>query len=339
MIGFGLVVAALVLLALTFVLFPLLRGGGDRGPSLQTSIVLGLAFIATAIVLQISVNTYDPELPKWHGTAAERAILDRQREDLQQNPDDPAGWERLGEIYRDFGDYRHASSAFLQAYQRSPNPSDRLMLALAEAQLVSNPASANGLPAALIDDVLRRAPGNQAALWLGAIVAIELDDRALALSRLVALHDSGPPPEIADIIQRQIIALAAAPGEGAIETAADPSGAVIHLDVSVADSISLEALGPQARLFLIARAPDSPAPIAVLPLSPDSLPGRFSLSDADAMLPGRHLSQYEVVTVVARVSATGVTEERPGDVYAEASVRTDRTEPVKLLIDRVVGQD
>jgi cytochrome c-type biogenesis protein CcmH len=87
---------------------------------------------------------------------------------------------------------------------------------------------------------------------------------------------------------------------------------------------------------VIARASDSPAPLAVERQPLSALPGHFSLSDADAMIAGRSLSQYDEVTVVARISGSGQPIEQSGDAYAETTTNPASGEPLSLVIDQVV---
>jgi hypothetical protein len=68
-----------------------------------------------------------------------------------------------------------------------------------------------------------------------------------------------------------------------------------------------------------------------------SLPGTFTLNDDNSMA-GRSLTQFEIVTVVARVSASGSATASPGDVYDEVTVALDSDEPIRLVIDKTVPE-
>ena len=99
---------------------------------------------------------------------------------------------------------------------------------------------------------------------------------------------------------------------------------------------SLAALGPNAQLFIIARAPEGGPPIAVIRRPPSAVPGEFSLSDANSMIQGRSLAAYPQITVVARLSQSGQPTAQPGDWQAEALVRPSEGPTVALVIDEVV---
>ena len=115
-----------------------------------------------------------------------------------------------------------------------------------------------------------------------------------------------------------------------------PVGPEIKLSVSLGSERSLAALGPNAQLFIIARAPEGGPPIAVIRQPPSAVPGQFSLSDANVMLQGRSLAAYPEVVVVARLSQSGQPTAQPGDWQAEAIVRPSEEPTVALVIDEVV---
>jgi hypothetical protein len=54
------------------------------------------------------------------------------------------------------------------------------------------------------------------------------------------------------------------------------------------------------------------------------------------MIPGRSMSQYDEVTIVARISGSGEALEQSGDVYAEMTINPTAAETVSLVIDQIV---
>ena len=99
---------------------------------------------------------------------------------------------------------------------------------------------------------------------------------------------------------------------------------------------AVDQLGSQAVLFIFARAPGGGPPLAVIRAAASSLPGQFTLSDANSMIPGRSLSGNEELALVARISASGEPTEQPGDWYAQKTVRPADGGVVELVIDQVV---
>ena len=66
------------------------------------------------------------------------------------------------------------------------------------------------------------------------------------------------------------------------------------------------------------------------------LPAQLTFSDRDAMIPGRTLSAFDQVEIVARASSTGQPMQQPGDWFATASVATSNGEELAMVIDEQV---
>ena len=99
---------------------------------------------------------------------------------------------------------------------------------------------------------------------------------------------------------------------------------------------SAAQLGPNAQLFIVALAPEGGPPLAAVRRPPSAVPGEFTLSAANSMIPGRTIANYPEVTVVARLSASGQPTAQPGDLFAQAVVRPAEGAAVALVIDQVV---
>jgi cytochrome c-type biogenesis protein CcmH len=210
-----------------------------------------------------------------------------------------------------------------------------LKLEYAEAQILADRASVAGEAGRLIEEVLDASPGNPKALWYGGLVALELGLNDAVRTRWTRLLALDPPEDVARIVESQLAALdGGISGEASRPSA--PVGPEIKLSVTLAPELSLSELGPAAQLFIIAREAEGAPPIAVIRQPPSALPGEFSLSDANSMIPGRSLAAYPQITVVARLSRSGQPTAQPGDWQAEAVVRPGDSETVALVIDQVV---
>jgi cytochrome c-type biogenesis protein CcmH len=333
MAGFWLTAAALILVALTFLLVPLARERRRRGRAPISGVVTAIAVVPVSIGLYFSVTTFDSDVPT--GAVQDpMALLEQLAERLSVDPTDVNGWVLLGRSYIELGDFGRARLALEQAWQRTAAPDDLLKIDYAQTLLFTEEGAALGFAGDLVEDVLQSSPGNGNALLWGGFVAAERDQPELAAERWTMLLATNPPPEIADLLRRQIAMLGG--GAGSPEAVAASAGPVVNVNVSLADSVSLDDFGPNALLFVIASAADSPAPVAVERHPLSAMPGSFALSDADAMIPSRKLSLYDEVTIVARISRSGEPTAQSGDVYDETTVDPQAGETVSLVIEQVV---
>jgi cytochrome c-type biogenesis protein CcmH len=111
------------------------------------------------------------------------------------------------------------------------------------------------------------------------------------------------------------------------------SGPVIHGTVAVENGVDLD-LPAEARLLITAKATDgSPMPIAVLGTELPAFPYAFTLSDAQAMVPGVALGSYEELSISARISHSGTASRAPNDLESDTRiVRLDSAEPIEIFI-------
>jgi len=333
MAPFWVIASALTLVALGFLLLPLWRESRRSGSRAVSGGLAAIAVAPVAVALYFHVTTFDPDAPL-EAMHEDFALLEQLAARLAGDPDDVDGWALLGRSYMELGDYGRAQAALEEAWKRTEDPDVNLKLTYAQTLLIAQDGAALGLAGDLVEEVLATSPGNEAALFWGGIVAAERNQPGVAADRWTRLLATNPPPEIAELLQSQLMALTGRPV--AERPPAATTGPVIDVEVRGADGRMPESLGPNACLYLFARAPGGGPPIVARQLPLSSLPGRFELSDADAMIAGRSLAGNETVTVVARISVTGQPTEQPGDVYAEATVDPAAGETVSLVIDRVV---
>ena len=335
------VAALLCALAIGILLWPLLRQRRVSGRWSVLGVAVTFAIVPVAFALYVYVSTWDPE-GQQRASEGQR-LVDELASRLERTPEDVTGWVLLCRSYVALGDYDRAARACREAWSRTPQPDDDLKLTFAEAQILSDRSSLGGDAGRLVEEVLASQPANPKALWYGGLAAFEQgreDDVKARWSRLLAMY---PPPEIAKMLRTQLAALGAAPAEGSVAGAGGPSserppsGPTVQLDVSLAGGLSIQQLPPSAALFILARAPGGGPPLAVIRKPPSAVPGQFTLSDANSMIPGRSLADFEEVTLIARLSKTGQPQEQPGDWYAQTSYRPkEGSGTVALVIDQVV---
>ena len=338
------------LVALGFLLVPIWRHRSQAGRWPIAGLVAMTVMAPAAVALYLHVSNWNPSLASSALPPIEQMVATLARR-LEQNPNDAGGWQMLGRSYIALGRYPDALRAYREAWARTRAPDNELKLGLAEAEVLNDRSLLTGEAGRLVEDVLNSEPGNMKALWYGGLVALETDRPDVARERWVKLVSLNPPQGVVDLIQQQLGALgvphlpaassgavAATPSAGAAtpQTGSPAAGPSISLKVRLGDGVSTAALGPQAALFLFARAPGGGPPVAVRREAATTLPGTFSLTDANAMIPGRSLGDFDVLTLVARVSASGQPMGAAGDLYGQIEYRpgSDPSQ-VDLVIDQV----
>lgn len=319
----------IMLLAAAYVVArPIYAANKRWTPGLAAVVIVVLA-VPAAVYTTIGTPVPPEQL------ASLEEMADALGQHLKENPQDVEAWKRLGQAYAQLEDFRQAAAAFDRVVALESPPSAQSLAELGEALLMTDGSDATGRPAELFESALALEPANPTALFYGGIVAIERGNTSLAADRWEALLALGPPPEIQDILRQGI---AAWRGESAPPTAAAaevPAGAAQRvLDVEVSLSPGADAaVARDATVFIIARDPDRPSPpIAATRRTVADLPARVSLSDADAMLPGRPLSSFEQVEIVARVSLSGQPAAQAGDWYGERTISASDGGAVEVVI-------
>ena len=250
---------------------------------------------------------------------------------LQENPDDLEGWMMLGRSYVQLQNYPKAVAAFERAVELETPARAQTLAALGEAMLINEGSDRSIRTGQLFESALAAEPNNQKALFYGGIIAIERGNRELAADRWDALLALSPPPEIEEVLRARV---AEWRGEPAVQAEGEGTREVVAINVSLGPSAAA-AVSPDATVFIIARDPAQPSPpIAAARRIVSELPAQVSLSDADAMIPGRLLSAFERLEIVARVSQSGEPAAQPGDWYGEHTVSARGTAPVEIVIEQ-----
>lgn len=112
---------------------------------------------------------------------------------LQENPDDPQGWARLGRSYAVLGREEDAEKAYAKAYRLAPD--DREIIAeFAWLLYQRDPGGYTGEPVrSLYTRLNQLEPDNPEALWFLGLVAHQKQDHRTALSYWERLHKALPP--------------------------------------------------------------------------------------------------------------------------------------------------
>ncbi len=340
--AFWVLAALLAAVALAILLVPLWRAKRGRGQWSTEAFVASIAIVPLTVGLYFTVTTWEPDaaLDVRDGPAAMVAQLAQR---LQANPDDVHGWQLLGRSYHSLGQYQAARQAFREAWERTPEPDNELKLYYGETLVLTDRDTLQGQAGLLFEEVLAVEPNNPTALWWGGLAAVETGRPDLARERWMRLLAFNPPD---DVVQQLQALLAVLPGGGqpsqlaqgdAVPDAGDSAGAArIRVRVDVGEDVPLSDFSTSGALFVFVRIPGERPPLAAIRRPLADLPGEFALSDSDTMLPGRSLADFDELTLVARLSASGDATERAGDYYGQASFSRGDDDVVRVTIDRRV---
>ncbi len=344
MTQFWWIAALLCAVAVGVVVLPLWRvklRGGHWSP-VGIGMAVAIAIVPVAFALYKHVSNWDSAVAERTNEGARLVAALAAR--LQQTPDDLDGWRLLANSYMALGRYEEGLAAYEQLWKRTLQPDNELKVAYAESQILTDRGTLTGDAGKLIEEALAAEPRNPKALWYGGLVALELGREDLVRVRWTSLLALNPPEQVADVVRTQLAAIGASAAGGGAQAsgsqggaqAAEATGPTIKLNVTLGAGRSAQQLGPNAQLFIFARAPEGGPPLAAVRRPASAVPGEFTLSAANSMIPGRTIANYPEVTVVARLSASGQPTEQPGDLFAQAVVRPAEGAAVALVIDQVV---
>jgi cytochrome c-type biogenesis protein CcmH len=338
------IAALLCAVAVGVLVLPLWRvklRGGHWSP-VGIGMVVAIAIVPVAFALYKHVSNWDPAVAERANQGAHLVAELAAR--LQRTPEDLEGWRLLANSYMALGRYDEGRAAYEQLWKRTPQPDNELKVAYAESQILTDRGTLTGDAGRLIEETLAAEPRNAKALWYGGLVALELGREDLVRVRWTSLLALNPPEQVAEVVRAQLATIGGSVPGGAAQAggpqagaqAAEANGPTIKLNVTLGAGRSALQLGPNTQLFVFALAPEGGPPLAAVRRPASAVPGEFTLSAANSMIPGRTIANYPEVTVVARLSASGQPTEQPGDLFAKAVVRPAEGAAVALVIDQVV---
>lgn len=268
-------------------------------------------------------------------TASQQAVIGMveqlaKRLHTPQGQGDLQGWTMLGHSYMIMGRYTDALDAFDHARKLTADGDPAVLASYAEALSISDPDDFTSKAAPLFEKVLQLDPRNAQALWYGGLGALQRGDKRLAIQRWNAVLAQNPPADYRAYIEK---AIAEAGGKPAVAVA----GASIRMHVSLAPSLTAKA-SPDDTVFVYVRPAggDAGPPLAAKRLQVRDLPLDLTLSDQDAVIPGRVISAYDAVIVIARVSKSGTVAPHAGDFIGQQEWKKAAGNPVSVTIDTVL---
>ena len=338
----------LVLLALAFLLFPLLRAKR----SLLSAIIL---IIAVPVLTWLTYDTVGtPEAVNLGARQDQQSQADHQpgsaqsknasiaalQNDLADNPDNINGWLLLARSQMTMNLPADAVNSYRKALSLSPEDG-YTKLDLADAILRStDPAKQQQFPTEakqLLEQAYASNPELQKAQWLLGIAAASAGEHQHALDLWQNLLTKLEPGStiattVTDQINQSQMALGehpAIPMPAPAEPTSISAGLNINLQLEEATSAN-----PQAVVFVFLKVPGQVGmPLAVKRLTAAQLPINLQLTDADMLQPGKSLTDFPELSVSAKLSATGTANAHPDDLLAEAiNIDTTDIKPVSLIL-------
>ena len=256
-----------------------------------------------------------------------RALEEALESRLAREVGDVNAWFVLGHLRMQLEDYDGAAEAFAALHDVA-GPVAEVDVAWAQARYRADGGQMSLATRSIIDRVLSEQPDHPTMLELLAVDALHRGDFPGAVAYLTRVLRQPIPAERRRELA-QILALSRSRLPDSAEVDPDPPTAI-----SVAVSLgAFPNLDPGTPVFVIARDPDAPRPpLAVRRLTVGDLPARIELTDADAMMPGRSLSDLDSLELLARVSLSGSPSARTGDLESEVATGEPGGEAVALRI-------
>lgn len=322
MSGFIVVAGLLTLATLASLLYPLLRRREGTPEAWRSAGIAGLLILFGAAVLYPTWSNF-----QWHveqpGLDSPEAMVGRLARRLEKQPDDLDGWMMLGKSYYVIGQFDLSARAYHRAETLSGGTNAEALLGQGEALVEVEGRSLAGRAGRLFERAMEADPASVKALFYSAFAARERNELPLAKERFQRLLQANPPPQVVDIINRQMQEMdvqaqmaasapsASAPAPAVLAEAA-PSGDAaagdvvrIPLRITMAASVAAKAAAG-APLFVLARVPGQRGPPLAAKRIEARLPLEVDLLSTDAMIAGSGFAAGQQLEIEARIANDGV---------------------------------
>ncbi|WP_376696839.1 tetratricopeptide repeat protein [Wenzhouxiangella sp. EGI_FJ10305] len=325
------VAVSAVLLALAFVVVPLL--GGRHRAMIATLIVV---VPAATLAVYTLVGTPAAIKPDTGETGQIRSAVTDMARQAMREPENSEHWTRLGLAYKRLEEFGSAEHAFRRALYID-NDADFLRAELGETLLYASGEAQ--LPDEARHLLETAAEGDsQKALWLLGLDAFQREAWPAAIDRFEHLLSVLPSESSVRGTVEQYLAAARSGGPEAESATGDATddGPALVLSVGIDEQLAGRLEGNETVFVAVRRSSGGP-PLAVRRLRADQLPVELTIDDGDAMIEGSGLSSAETVVVTARVSFSGDAMPSEGDFEGQSDVLPidSETIPAEIIIDQV----
>jgi cytochrome c-type biogenesis protein CcmH len=337
-LNFWIVAGLMTVVATALLVYPLIAERAVTQVAVSIA-VLVLTVPLASTLLYTRVSTDPGESATSSAVPPVEKMVSGLAERLAAQPDDLEGWLMLGRSYVAIGRYDDAVAAYERAMALTDGTDAQAALGFAEALILADRNAVLGDAGDIVERVLAESPDNPRALWYGGLVAAARQQNERAADRWQRLLDTNPEPQIREFLIQQLAGLGETAAPQGPESAAAPAAGppALRIDVAIAGEFS-DKVPRGATMFVLARDAKTPGgpPIAVRRIAVEGFPFSIELSDANAMVPGRSLSQPTQLRIVARVSASGTATSAPGDIFGETVIDSKPPANVSILIDTLV---
>jgi cytochrome c-type biogenesis protein CcmH len=319
--------ALLSLLAVAFVVLPLLRARTGAPRAGRAASLAAVALIGAGAGLYLWLGDRSWLTPAQDGSSQLISTLARH---LEREPQDLDGWLNLGQAYGAIGNYSLALRCFQRANRLASGGNAAALAGMAEAMLLGGDPQQAGKAPEFLARALQLDPHSPKALFYSAVTAYQQGHLDVAREHFVTMLNLSPPQKIRAALQHQIDDI-----DKQLQTASVPvdTATAIHLHVTLSAALA-DKVPADASLFVFVRSPTGGAPLAVK-RSAARLPQDVDLSSADAMVAGRGVQPGQHVSVVARISTSGSPLPQRGDLFGEIRTVAGRRGAQALQIDKL----
>lgn len=261
-------------------------------------------------------------------------VVKRLADKMAKNPGDGEGWLLLARTYSELNQMQEAATAYAKAAALLP-PNAALFADWANTHVLANAGKWDAESKKIIQRALAADAKHPKSLSLAGSEAFSRADYKTAIAYWQKeLSASTPNTDEAKLAQSNI-------QEAQMRLSGKTSQAAAPASTAISGTVTLDAtlkgkVSPGDTLFIVARAPDgSNPPLAVKRFTAADLPVHFSLDDSAAMIPSRTLSQFSEITLIARISKSGLAAPAAGDIEAKPVSTKMGNTGIKLQLSSV----
>jgi cytochrome c-type biogenesis protein CcmH len=326
MIAFVVLGVVMTLLAIAFIVHPLLRAPAATPPARIAAVVAALLVLLTGVGMYLRYGNHG-----WRASAASAPVsptLTRLLEDTERNPQDLSAWIELARNYEQMQQFPLALRAWQRANEAAEGKNAEALAGIGESIMATGDAANADRAGEYFERALAIDSKSPKALFFSGLNAFQRGDLKLARERFAGMLALNPPEGVRAALEKQIASI-----DEQLKPVAADSGTAIKLHIGLDPALRQRATGATA-LFVFVRGAAAGPPMAVRRMVAN-LPVEVVLSATDSMIATNKLQPGQHVQVVARLSKSGMPLPASGDLYGEISYVAGKEPQRELLIDKI----